>query len=92
MARTNDGTNVLAQVVLWLAIIGALNWGLVGLFNWDLVRAILGGETATNASAASRAIYAIVGIAGLALAFLAPKLRAARTTTELPSTRAEARA
>jgi hypothetical protein len=91
MARTNEGTNVLAQVVLWVAVIGALNWGLVGIFNWDLVRAILGGETATQASAASRALYAIVGIAGLVLAFLAPRLRSPRATSDV-GTRVEARA
>jgi len=92
MARTNEGTNGIAQLVLWLSIIGALNWGLVGLFDWDLVRAILGNDTATPSSAAARAIYAIVGIAGLALAVLAPRLRARRATSDLADTRAEVRA
>jgi uncharacterized membrane protein YuzA (DUF378 family) len=77
MAR-NEGATGLAQVLLWIAIIGALNWGLVGFFNWDLVRAILGGETRTDASGLSRIVYALVGLAGLALAFLAPRLRAVR--------------
>lgn len=88
MART-DGANVFAQVLLWLAIVGALNWGLVGFFDWDLVRGIFGGDTATPASGLSRIIYALVGLAGAGLLFLAPRLRAARTGDV--SRRAEAR-
>jgi uncharacterized membrane protein YuzA (DUF378 family) len=49
-----------------LTIIGALNWGLVGLFNWNLVEAIFGGS-ATMPSMISRIIYTLVGIAGLYL-------------------------
>lgn len=91
MARTNESTNVVAQVLLWLAIIGALNWGLVGFFNWDLVRAIFGRSSATDASGLSRVIYALVGLAGVGLIFLAPRLRAMRTTTDLTARSAEAR-
>jgi len=50
----------LNAIVLTLVIIGALNWGLVGAFNFNLVSAILGTETA-----ASRVIYLLVGLAGL---------------------------
>ena len=46
---------------LILAIIGAVNWGLVGFARFDLVAWIFGGQTA----GVSRVIYAIVGIAGL---------------------------
>ena len=46
---------------LLLAIIGALNWGLVGIFKFDLVAWIFGGQTAGF----SRIIYALVGLAGL---------------------------
>ena len=52
---------VLNYIVLTLVIIGAINWGLIGLFNFDLVGAIFGGMT----SAVSRIIFTIVGIAGL---------------------------
>ncbi len=76
MAARTDRNSFLAQLCLWLAIIGALNWGLVGFFNFDLVRAIFGGQHTTDASGLSRVIYAIVGLAGLGLAFLAPRLRA----------------
>lgn len=48
-------------LALILVIIGALNWGLIGLFQFDLVAAIFGG----SASVLSRIIYALVGIAGL---------------------------
>ncbi len=46
---------------LILAIIGAVNWGLVGLAKFDLVAWIFGGQTA----GVSRVIYALVGLAGL---------------------------
>ncbi len=75
MAQT-ERSNFFAQLCLWLAVIGALNWGLVGFFNFDVVRAIFGGQSSTDASGLSRVIYAIVGLAGLGLAFLAPRLRA----------------
>lgn len=48
-------------VALILMIIGALNWGLVGLFQYDLVAALFGGM----AGVVSRIIYTLVGIAGI---------------------------
>ncbi len=52
---------VLDRIALILVIIGALNWGFVGLFGLDLVAFFFGGQMA----ALSRVIYAVVGIAGL---------------------------
>ncbi|MCE7793175.1 DUF378 domain-containing protein [Salipaludibacillus sp. CUR1] len=49
------------KTALVLTIIGAVNWGLVGFFNFDLVAAIFGGQEAWL----SRVIYAVVGLAGL---------------------------
>lgn len=47
--------------VAWvLIIIGAITWGLIGFFGWNLVAAIFG-----DMSTLSRIIYALVGIAGL---------------------------
>ena len=46
---------------LTLVIIGALNWGLIALFQFDLVAAIFGGSD----SVFSRIIYGLVGLAGL---------------------------
>ncbi len=53
--------DVIAEVLL---IVGAINWLLVGLFQWDLVAALFGGE----AAGVSRIIYTLVGIAGVYLA------------------------
>ena len=52
---------IIDKVALSLVIIGALNWLLVGLFQYDLVASIFGGPSAVVA----RIIYALVGIAGL---------------------------
>ncbi|WP_203364710.1 DUF378 domain-containing protein [Bacillus sp. REN10] len=51
----------LQRFALALTIIGALNWGLIGLFRFDLVASIFGGQT----SGLSRIIYTLVGLAGL---------------------------
>ena len=48
-------------LALILSIIGSINWGLIGLFKFDLVAWIFGGQAATF----SRIIYAIIGLAGL---------------------------
>lgn len=48
------------KIALILAIIGALNWGLIGLFSFDLVASICG-----QMSMISRIIYSLVGAAGL---------------------------
>ncbi|KGP76846.1 membrane protein [Desulfosporosinus sp. Tol-M] len=55
----------LSKTALILVIVGALNWLLVGVFQWDLVTAIFGGDTFRNSSILSRLIYALVGLAGL---------------------------
>ena len=48
-------------LVLILVIIGALNWGMVGLFQFDLIASIFGGMS----TVVSRIIYTIVGLAGI---------------------------
>ena len=48
-------------VALTVMIIGALNWGLIGLFDFDLVATIFGGASALG----SKIIYILVGICGL---------------------------
>ncbi len=47
-------------IALALVVIGAVNWGLIGFFGFDLVRTIFG-----DMSMLSRIIYALVGICGL---------------------------
>ncbi len=49
------------KIALVLAIIGALNWGSIGLFGFDVVAFICGGQMAI----VSRIIYTLVGLAGL---------------------------
>lgn len=52
---------IIDRIALILAIIGGLNWGLVGLFRFDLVAYLFGGQTATL----SRVIYTLVGLAAI---------------------------
>lgn len=55
------------KTALVLVIIGAINWGLIGLFQFDLVAAIFGGEN----SILARIVYTLVGISGIiAISFL----------------------
>ncbi len=68
--------STLAKVLYVLAIVGAINWGLVGFFNFNLVDAIFGGGAREVTSALSRVIYALVGIAGVLA--LIPLVRGAR--------------
>ncbi len=51
---------VIDTIALILVIIGAINWGLIGFFNFNLVDTLFGAM-----SIISRIIYALVGIAGL---------------------------
>ena len=53
------------RIALILVIIGAINWGLVGFFQYDLVASIFGAGS--QAGAFARIIYALVGISGLVL-------------------------
>jgi uncharacterized membrane protein YuzA (DUF378 family) len=57
--------NGMDWTTLVLAIIGGLNWGLIGLFKFDLVATIFG-----NMSALSRIIYVLVGLSALYLVFV----------------------
>lgn len=58
--EVNDLSGI-QRTALVLAIIGAVNWGLIGFFRFDLVASIFGGQAATF----SRVIYALVGLSGL---------------------------
>ena len=59
--KEGDPLKIIDRIALILVIIGALNWGSVGVFAFDCVAFICGGQLA----ALSRIIYALVGIAGL---------------------------
>jgi len=54
----------LGKISLWLSIIGALNWGLIGLFNFNLVALIFG-----DMSILSRIVYILVGLAAIWLIY-----------------------
>ena len=52
---------MLDRIALILTIVGALNWGSIGLFQFDIVAWICGGQ----GSVVARIIYTLVGIAGV---------------------------
>jgi len=58
---------VLNIITLLLVIVGGINWGLVGVFDFDLVSAILGNGSAETApsSAAARVMYVLVALSAL---------------------------
>ena len=53
-------TNGLDYTILTIVIIGAINWGLIGFFGFDLINVVFG-----NMTLLTRIIYAIVGLSGL---------------------------
>lgn len=63
-------SKALDYTILTIAIIGAINWGLIGFFRFNLV-AFLFGE----ANLVSRIIYAVVGLAGLYLISMYGRVR-----------------
>ena len=72
--------NALATI---LTIVGGLNWGLVGLFKFDLVAAIFGGMSFGEVNLASRVVYTLVGLAAAYLATQVPAL--VRTSQPTPA-------
>jgi uncharacterized membrane protein YuzA (DUF378 family) len=58
----NKGLHIVSFVLL---VVGGLNWGLVGLFNFDLVATILGGP----GSVLTRIVYVLVGLGALVILF-----------------------
>lgn len=59
--KGDEFMKTLDNIALTLVIIGAINWGSVGIFKFDIVAALFGGQT----SVLSRIIFTLVGIAGL---------------------------
>ncbi len=53
------------QIVGWILVIGAVNWGLVGLLNLNLVETVLGAG-----SVLTKAVYVVVGLAGRCKAYM----------------------
>ena len=66
-------TSGLDYTALTIALIGAINWGLIGFFRFDLVAFLCG-----NMSWISRIIYALVGLSGLYLLTMYGRIRQGR--------------
>ncbi len=76
--RTTSGTgkttwNALDWIAMVLMIVGGLNWGLVGLFDFNLVAALFGSQ-----SPLSRIVYVLVGLSALYSIYTASKMAASR--------------
>jgi uncharacterized protein len=69
VAHPAHRTDTLTWIAFWVMVVGGINWGLVGIFDIDVVAAIFGTQ-----SAASRVVYALVGICTLYCAFAIPAL------------------
>lgn len=65
--------NALDWIALTLVSIGGLNWGLVGLINYDVVEALFGIQTP-----AARIIYVLIGLAALYTIYTTTKLAASK--------------
>lgn len=63
----------IADAIWFVAALGAINWGLVGLFNYNIIDRLF-------ADRPTRFIYAIIGLAGVAALVLLPMLRVKSTT------------
>ena len=64
--QQEEGTvDVLNMVAVIVAAVGAINWGLVGLLNFDLVALISGGLKFGETNIVSRILYVIVALAGI---------------------------
>ena len=61
--------NALDWIAMVLLIVGGVNWGLVGLFNFDLVAALFGTQTAV-----SRVVYTLVGLSALYSIYTSSKM------------------
>ena len=57
--------NIVIKILAIICLIGALNWGLIGIFGFDLVAAILGPM-----SLLSRLVYSLVGLSAILLVVL----------------------
>ena len=59
--RKGHGKMIIDKIALAISIIGALNWGSIGLFRFDLVAWLFGGQ----GSLLSRIVYTLVGLSGV---------------------------
>jgi len=57
--------DTIGQIILAILIIGGLNWGLIAIFNFDLIAALFGSMTLI-----SRLIYGLVGVSALYMIYI----------------------
>jgi len=76
-------TRPIDLTALTLLVIGAVNWGLVGFFQFDTIAALFGGMDAWF----SRIVYAIIGICGLYSFMLYGRIRDGRVDVDITETR-----
>jgi uncharacterized membrane protein YuzA (DUF378 family) len=77
--------NNLDKGALALVVVGALNWGLVALAEFDLVAWIFGGMDFGETNVASRIVYGLVGLAGAYLAARVPAMLRSRSAGRAPT-------
>jgi len=61
LSEKENDKMIMDRIALVLVIIGGLNWGSVGLFRFDIVAWLFGGQTAT----VSRVVYTLVGLSAI---------------------------
>jgi uncharacterized protein len=71
-------TDTITWIAFWLMVVGGINWGLVGLFDFDLVAAIFG-----SGSPASRIVYSLVALCTLYCAFAMPAMHRRRASVAM---------
>lgn len=57
----------LVLLAMILVVVGALNWGLIGFFNYDLINGVLGGQSVYAPRPLARIVYMLTGLAALLL-------------------------
>lgn len=75
-ADSSRGLSAVDWAAMVILIVGGINWGLVGLMNFDLVAALFGEMTG-----AARIVYALVGLSALYAVYLLTKLAGEQRTT-----------
>ncbi|GAB4162240.1 MAG: DUF378 domain-containing protein [Rickettsiaceae bacterium] len=61
----NDSYNILTVIIILIASTGAINWGLIGVLNFNLVAYLFGDYTTVT-----RVVYTLVGLSGICLIYL----------------------
>jgi uncharacterized membrane protein YuzA (DUF378 family) len=62
--RKESEMEIVTNLAMILAVVGALNWGLVGIFKFDLVAFVTGAKTFGSVNSLSRLVYLLVAVSG----------------------------